>query len=80
MDGTLKAMLDSGKRLLVDTKQRKPTHTGAKKPNPSKDLMPTPDDGDPYKMFVKRVIADRPKKDEILKDIHRFIKVAEDAL
>lgn len=71
-------MMEAGRRLLVDTKQRTPA--GAKKPNPSKDLMPTPDDGDPYKVFVRRVIAERPKKDEILKDIHRFIKVAEDAL
>lgn len=74
----MKALMESGRRLLVDTKQRK--STGAKKPNPSKDLVPTPDDGDPYKMFVKRVIAERPGKAEMLKDINRFIKAAEDLL
>ena len=77
MDSTLKDMLQSGRRLLVDTKQKKVS--GAKKPNPSKDLV-EPTETDPYRVFSRRVIAERPKKDEILKDIHRFIKAAEDAL
>ena len=77
MDSTLKDMLQSGRRLLVDTKQKKAP--GAKKPNPSKDLVATTET-DPYRVFSRRVIAERPKKDEILKDIHRFIKAAEDAL
>ena len=77
MDSTLKDMLASGRRLLVDTKQKKVA--GAKKPNPSKDLV-APTDTDPYRVFTRRVIAERPKKDEVLKDIQRFIKAAEDAL
>lgn len=77
MDATLKGMLDAGKRLLVDTKQKRTA--GPKKPNPSKDLV-EPAETDPYRIFTRRVIAERPKKDEILKDIHRFIKAAEDAL
>ena len=77
MDSTLKALVESGRRLLVDTKQRKTA--GPKKPNPSKDLI-EPTETDPYRMFVRRVIAERPGKAEMLKDIHRFIKVAEDAL
>ena len=77
MDSTLKTMMEAGKRLLVDTKQRRTA--GAKKPNPSKDLI-EPAETDPYRVFVRRVIAERPGKAEILKDIHRFIKVAEDAL
>jgi len=76
-DSTLKAMIDSGKRLLVDTKQRRTA--GPKKPNPSKDLI-EPAETDPYRVFVRRVIAERPGKTEILKDIQRFIKAAEDAL
>ena len=77
MDAALKALQESGKRLLVDTKQRKTS--GPKKPNPSKDLI-EPAETDPYRVFVRRVIAERPGKQEILKDIQRFIKVAEDAL
>lgn len=76
-DSTLKNMIESGRRLLVDTKQRKTT--GPKKPNPSKDLI-EPAETDPYRVFVRRVIAERPGKTEMLKDIHRFIKAAEDAL
>lgn len=77
MDATLKALMESGRRLLVDTKQKKTA--GPKKPNPSKDLV-EPAETDPYRAFTRRVISERPKKEEILKDIHRFIKSAEDAL
>ena len=77
MDSTLKAFVESGRRLLVDTKQRKAA--GAKKPNPSKDLI-EPAETDPYRVFVRRVIAERPGKAEMLKDIQRFIKAAEDLL
>lgn len=77
MDSTLKSFIESGRRLLVDTKQRKTA--GPKKPNPSKDLV-EPTETDPFRAFVRRVISERPKKEEILKDIHRFIKSAEDSL
>lgn len=77
MDATLRALQESGKRLLVDTKQRRTA--GPKKPNPAKDLI-EPAETDPYRVFVRRVIAERPGKAEMLKDIHRFIKMAEDAL
>jgi hypothetical protein len=72
-----KAFQESGRRLLVDTKQRKAK--GAKKPDPSKDLI-APAETDPYRVFVRRVVSERPGKAEIVKDIERFIKAAEELL
>jgi len=42
--------------------------------------MTTADGGDPHKVFVKYSIANKPKKAELLVDIKKFIKQAEDLL
>jgi hypothetical protein len=36
--------------------------------------------GDPHKVFQKNTINNLPKKAEMLKDVERFIKQAEDLL
>lgn len=74
MDGTLKNFLDSGRHLLTDTKM--PRQASNKKPG----RLTTAQEGDPHKVFVSYAIANKPKKLELLDDIKRFIKQAEDLL
>lgn len=76
MDATLKALMDSGRRIVSDTKTPKLVQ---KKKQVSRDeaLGVGPAETDPHKIFVKRTIAEKPKKVELVKDIQRFIKSAE---
>ena len=79
MDATLKALMDSGRRVVADTKTPK---LAQKKKEVSRDeaLGVGPQETDPHKIFVKRAINEKPKKAEIVKDIERFIKQAESEL
>jgi hypothetical protein len=73
MDGTFKEFLESGRKLLGDTKlpRQKPT---AKAKDPAKmDEHP----GDSHQVFVKRTISELPKKSEIVEEIKKFVAVAE---
>lgn len=80
MDATLKALFESGKSLLTDTKQpRKPTPAKEKKGPATKD-MAGPPETDPFKIFVRKCVNEKRKKSEIIEDIQRFIKTAEEAL
>lgn len=38
---------------------------------------PTPEDGDPHKVFIKKTISDKPKKMEVVESMKRFIKAEE---
>lgn len=69
MDSALKNMLDSGRKLIGDTKQLKP------KPVPKK--MSVEDSRDPHKVFCGRMIADKPGKAELLADVKKFIEQEE---
>ena len=71
MEGFLRDFLASGKKLLDDTKQIKMKTAKQKK----KAAEPLSDD--PHKNFVRRVIAEKPKKKEIVDDIKKFISAAE---
>ena len=75
MDGTLKALFDTGRKILGDTKSAKPAH---RKPNAT--MAATPEDADPHKNFIKRTVSEKPKKAELIKDIKRFIEQAEKEL
>lgn len=72
MDGRLKEMFDTGRKLLVDTKKPKPPTMKS-----SSSASSAPVETDPHKNFVKRTINEKPKKVELLKDIKRFIEQAE---
>jgi hypothetical protein len=76
MDSTLKALMDSGRRVISDSKTPK---LAQKKKEVSRDeaLGVGPAETDPHKVFVKRAINEKPKKAEMVKDIKRFIDVAE---
>jgi hypothetical protein len=70
----IRELLASGKRLLLDTKTpRKVAAKTAKMEAP----LGEPTETDPYRVFSKRVIHEKPKKSELIKDIKRFIETAE---
>lgn len=78
MDATLKALLDSGKKLLTDTKM--PRKAAAAKPGKKMGVIEEVGETDPFRIFSKRVIAEKPKRADVLKEIRRFIESAEAAL
>jgi hypothetical protein len=72
MEGFLREFFSSGKRLLDDTKQVKIS-------NPKKrtgEMNPVAET-DPHRLFVRRTIAEKPKKADLVKDIQKFIAGAE---
>lgn len=71
MEGFLRDFLSSGKKLLDDTKQSK-----IKTPQQRKKAA-EPLSDDPHKNFIRRVIAEKPKKKEVVEDIKKFIESAE---
>ena len=77
MDTTLKSLFDSGRKLLADTKAPKPPHQGKLKDKVTPASMAKPTESDPYRMFAKRTIHERPKKPELVDDIKRLIEMAE---
>ena len=70
----LKDVLSSGKRILGDTKTPKMD----KQTKPSS--LSNPPESDPHKVFVKRTIQEKPKKQDVVSEMMRFVKAAEDAL
>lgn len=79
MDQTLKAMFESGKALLSDTKQPRKSPAQGKKGPATKDLAGPPET-DPFRIFIRKCTSEKMKKADMVKDIERFIKSAEDAL
>ena len=75
MSDILRNFLSSGKELLVDTKVRKKVV-----PEKGKKTLPEPakgssiDSSDPHEVFVKKSIADKPKKADIVKQIQKFCR------
>jgi hypothetical protein len=74
MDSTLKALFDSGRKLLVDTKT--PKLTPSKPPK----KMDAPVSGDPHKVFVQRTVQEKPKAKDVVEDFKKFITAAEQEL
>lgn len=76
MDATLRAFLESGRKLITDSKTpRMPQKK--KQVSLAEATGSAPAETDPHKIFVKRTIDEKPKKSELLKDIHKFIVMAE---
>ena len=74
MPDYLKDILSSGRVILGDTK----TPKLAKKTKPSS--IQAPPESDPHKIFVKRMINDKPSKKDLVEEMKRFCKAAEDEL
>ncbi len=75
MSSYLNDMLKMGKKIIDDTKA--PAIKKGKKPIPAMDSM---GETDPYRILVKRLIQDKPKKEEVVKEFKRFIKCKEDEM
>ena len=74
MGDYLKSVLATGRQILGDTKAP---------PKPKGNAQPSPlthTESDPHKLFVKKTVFEKPKKADLVKDLERFIKIAEDAL
>lgn len=67
----------SGRRVLLDTKTPRKVAAKVKEADP---VTQGPVETDPYRAFSRRVIQDKPKKGEVVKDIKRFIEAAESQL
>jgi hypothetical protein len=78
MDPTLKALFESGRTLLADTKMPRKLPTKSQKVSKSEAMgAPTPAETDPYKVFIKKCVLEKPKKKEVLDSLKRFIVAAE---
>lgn len=81
MSSYLKDVLSSGRKILGDTKQLPPpAQKGEEKGKPKPSSIHNPPETDPHKVFIKRAINERPKKGEMVEEIKKFIKRAEDCL
>jgi hypothetical protein len=70
-DPYIKQLEESGRKILSDTKTPKKSVVSKKQ-----ELSPE-QQGDPYEVFIKRTIVDKPAKEDIVKELERFIKVKE---
>jgi len=86
MDATLKGLIETGRQLITDTKTKRPgsitTEKQAKKlkkkhGETAAAMASAPAETDPYRIFTKRCISEKPKKAEVVDDIKRFIAAAE---
>lgn len=76
----LKDLFASGRTILSDSKQRKAPAPGKSKKGPATANLAAPPETDPYRIFIRKCVNEKIKKADMVKDIERFIKVAEDAL
>jgi hypothetical protein len=77
MSDALKEFLNSGKKIITDTKQPKSLPT--KKQVPLQESLSEPS-GDRHQVFIKRTIREKPKKTEILEEFKKFVEQAEKEL
>lgn len=70
----LKDILSSGRAILGDTKVPKPQ--GKTKPS----SVTEPPESDPHKIFIKKTINEKPPKKDVVEQLKRFCKAAEDEL
>lgn len=72
----LKEFLNSGKKIITDTKLPKVKTSKSVK----EEVIEPKQEGDIHQVFVKRTIQDKPKKSEIIEDFKKFITLAEKEL
>lgn len=76
MDPIVKSFFDTGRKLISDSKTAKPPASKKGKASLATEAMQPPET-DPHKIFVKRAIREKPKNAEMIKEIKKFIQVAE---
>ena len=72
----LTQLLKSGRQILSDTKM---PATKEKREKIVQNAQ-TPIESDPHRAFVKKTITEKPSKDDVVKELERFIKEAESKL
>jgi hypothetical protein len=70
----------SGRKLLTDTKQPRKLPMTSKKGAAPPPALEGPIETDPFKVFIRRAINEKPPKTELVKDLQRFIDSAEAVL
>lgn len=81
MEGVLKDFLQSGKKLLADTKTPKAKKDTPKEKEVKKHMLQEASGSqDPHKAFIRKTVKDKPKKSEVVEQLQRFIDQAESAL
>jgi hypothetical protein len=75
MSDVLKEFMASGKRMIADTKLKKPKTEGP--PKSTKGDVLDGDEVDPHKRFVKYCIKNKPATKDIIKEFERFIEAEE---
>jgi len=79
MDATLKAFLESGRALVADTKTPRKLPPKDQKVSKAEVLTgKAPDDSDPYRVFVKKTVTEKPKRKDVVEAFKRFIVAEED--
>ena len=76
MDPLLKSLMQSGRKLLVDTKAAKAPASKKGKAALATEATEPPET-DPHKIFIRRAIREKPKNADMIKEIKRFIEEAE---
>jgi hypothetical protein len=72
-NGYLSSVLKAGKKILIDTKA---PATKEKRDKIAKNAQ-EPVESDPHKAFIKKTITEKPKKEDVVKELKRFIEEAE---
>jgi hypothetical protein len=75
----IQQFLASGRALLTDTKQPRKLPMTSKKGAAPPPALGAPAETDPYKIFTRRAVMEKPSKADLVKDIQRFIEAAEAA-
>ena len=76
MGDFLHQLFSSGRKLVADTKML-PAPKQSKKESPTIEKAAANVETDPHKLFVKRMITEKPKKADVVKEIQKFISAAE---
>lgn len=77
MSDFLQQLFSSGRKLVGDTKAPRLKPKGKDKDPPTIEKAAANVETDPHRVFVKRMIAERPKKPDVVKEILKFIAAAE---
>jgi len=76
MDNNLKKIFETGRKILADTKSAKPPSSKKGRAALATEAQEMPET-DPHKIFIKRSIREKPKAADMVKEIKKFIEVAE---
>jgi hypothetical protein len=71
MDSNFKNFMQSGKKMVGDTKVAKAKETKKQPPKMDSEI------GDAHQVFVRRAIQELPKKSDIVEDLQKFCNAAE---